>query len=233
MDGVDLSSIMVQAPSQNEPASPAIPEASPVSSQREPPKAEPTTDRTTTLTKMKLYFDCFEAKLKQIRPKDIDKLTDEELQDLQTKIHFILGAKTNVEAMTKTLPMILKALEDLSAQFTPLRIQGTHLVCLEPDIQDMIKYTIIDSGLGGITSSPQQRLAFTLLTTAVRQHAINSAIESMSPDQRRHLQNATQSDGAVPSSVRCHGDVTTVKTPEPPVRSVASDTTKPRIFDPS
>ena len=87
--------------------------------------------------------------------------------------------------MAKSFPLLLKAAEELIAQFTPLRIQGTHAVCFEPDVQDMIKYTIIDSGLAGINSTPQQRLAFTLISTAMRQHAVNSAIESMTAEQKQ------------------------------------------------
>lgn len=209
MDGVDLSSIMVQeasqAPDQKTSQTENLPQLPELEKRQQSaaPKEESkdVTDRSTQITKMKLYFDCFDAKLKQIRPKNIDKLSDEELQDLQTKIHFILGAKTNVEAMTKTLPMILKAVEDLSAQFTPLRIQGTHLVCFEPEVQDMIRYCIIDSGLGGITSSPQQRLLFTLLTTAVRQHTINSMVEAMSPEQKQAMASSLQANTQVKKPV--------------------------------
>lgn len=188
MEGVDLSSIMVD---YAEPSSHDVPCDVPTDDQDITTlDSQVGTERSNLLTKMQLYFDVFEAKLKHIKPKSLDKLSDVELSELQKQIHYILGAKTNVEAMSKTFPMVVKAIEDLAAQFTPLRIQGTHAVCLEPDVQDMIKYTIIDSGLGGINSTPQQRLAFTLLTAAVRQHTLNSLVEAMSPEQKQATMDA-------------------------------------------
>lgn len=204
MDGVDLSSIMVQPEPAEQPQLPVerIEEPKNIKKPKTEPEQTELTDeaRGATITKLKLYFETFDKKLKHIRPKNLDKLSAEELEKLQSQIHFILGAKTNVEAMAKSFPIALKAIEDLAAQFTPLRIQGTHNVCFEPDVQDMIKYTIIDCGLAGVASTPQQRLAFTLLTAAMRQHTINSMLESMSPEQRQATIAAMARGNAAPEN---------------------------------
>lgn len=179
---IDLSSIMVgysDSPKQSTP----VPEL-PIETPKQDVAVTPKTENKELATKIKLYFDIFSAKLKHIKPKNIDKLNEEELQDLHKQVNYILGAKTNVEGMAKSFPMLIKAIEDLAAQFTPLRIQGTHNTCYDPDVQDMIKYTIIDSGLAGLNSTPQQRLMFTLFSAAARQHAMNSAIESMTAEQK-------------------------------------------------
>lgn len=197
MDDIDFSSIMV---GQEEPAPIAkdypLPNDIPAPpAKKEPPRADVNgmTDdkRAAVITRIRLLLDTFPAKLKDIKPKKpLDKLTDDQLAELNKNIDYTLGAKTNVEAMAKTFPLVLKAVEELAAQFTPLKIQGTHAVCFEPDVQDMIKYTIIDSGIAGIHSTPQQRLAFTLISAAMRQHAINSAIESMTSDQKQAMARA-------------------------------------------
>jgi len=147
--------------------------------------------RSAMITRIRLLLDTFSAKLKDIKPKKpLDKLTDDQLAELNKNIEYVMGAKTNVEAMAKTFPLMLKAVEELTAQFTPLRIQGTHAICFEPDVQDMIKYTIIDSGIAGIHSTPQQRLAFTLISAAMSRHAINSAMESMTAEQKQAMAKA-------------------------------------------
>lgn len=198
MDDVDLSPIMVgynadqirnnaPVPITQPQTQPELPIEKSTKSKPEKPTQpdENSAEIKELTTRIKLYFDCFAVKLKEIKPKKpIDKLSEEELRDLQSQIHYILGAKTNVEAMAKTFPLMLKAVEELAAQFTPLRIQGTHAVCFEPDVQDMIKYSIIDMGLAGVSSTPQQRLLFTLVSTAMRQHTLNSALESMTPEQK-------------------------------------------------
>ena len=193
MDDIDLSSIMVgndepttvTPQSTVAPKSIVTPEATAVIDSTAMESTAPL-EKQARVTKIRLYFDTFPTKLAGIKPKKpLDKLSDDQLQELEKNINYTLGAKTNVDAMAKSFPLLLKAAEELIAQFTPLRIQGTHAVCFEPDVQDMIKYTIIDSGLAGINSTPQQRLAFTLISTAMRQHAVNSAIESMTAEQKQ------------------------------------------------
>lgn len=188
---VDLSPIMVGYSGKSSDAQPITTSAPEIPS---PIKTEPqlisppqpsSVPANELVTRIKLYFDIFPAKLKDIRPrKPIDKLSEEELQDLHNQINYHLGAKTQVDGMAKMFPMVLKTVEDLAAEFTPLRIQGTHAVCYDPEVQDLIKYTLIDMGLAGISSTPQQRLVFTLITAAVQRHTINSAIEAMNPAQK-------------------------------------------------
>jgi hypothetical protein len=228
MEGIDLSSIMVQeTPATSSPApqvAPSLPEP-PKKPPTEPKKETPRTDdpdRSSLLTKLKLLFDVFPEKLKQIRPKNFDKLSDEELQGLKTQIEYICGAKTNVEATAQTVPAILKTIEDLAAQFTPLRIQGTHEVCFRPDVQDMIKYTIIDSGFG-INSTPQQKLAFTLIMTAVHRHTVNSSLEAMTPEQRQGLEAVMRRAGEPPVN-----PAPKKKTPKRPVKTEGT-TADPRF----
>lgn len=117
-----------------------------------------------------------------------------------------MGAKSGVDAMAKTFPMALKTIEDVAAEFTPLRIQGTHMACLDPEMQDLIKYAIIDCGFVGITTTPTQRLIFTLLTTAARQHAINTAFESMTPEQKQECEKAIRAANPPPQNKKAAAD---------------------------
>lgn len=154
MDDIDFSAIMVGNDESPVIAAPLPELPSPVQAKNDAQKAisEDETDdkRPAMITRLKLLLDTFPTKLKDIRPKKpLDKLTDDQLAELSKNIDYTLGAKTNVDAMAKTFPLVLKVVEELAAQFTPLKIQGTHAVCFEPDVQDMIKYTIIDSGFAG------------------------------------------------------------------------------------
>ena len=197
---VDLSSIMVgygDAPTAA--PMPMVPPPPPVETPMPQPTETVAENNKDLVVKLRLLFDTFPAKLKDIRPKKpLDKLSEDQLLELQKNINYQLGARTNVDAMAKSFPMILQVVEQLAAQFTPLRIQGTHLVCNDPDVQDMIKYTIIDCGLG-ISSTPQQKLVFKLLSTALQMHVMNTAIESMTPEQKANMAQAMNAAAAKPA----------------------------------
>lgn len=187
-DDLDLSAIMVQ-PEAPQPTN-ELPKMEPLRSpdSKLPSDAEDAPPSKDLLIRVRLLFDSFPAKLKDIKPKKpLEKLSEEMLHDLDRRIAYILGAKTNVDALARSFPMALKTVEDLLASLTPLRIQGTHRVCADPEVQDLVKFCIIDSGLAGINSTPQQRLAFTLLTAALQCHVMNSAVESMSAEQKSAL----------------------------------------------
>lgn len=175
MEDLDLSSIMVSTNQiQPVPTAPKpIPEPKPAPPM--PVLEESSAANSALVTRVKLYFDTFPAKLKDIKPKKpIESLPEEQLQKLVKEIHYKLGSKTAVDTLAKNSPLMLKMVEDMLAEFTPLRIQGTHMVCFDPDMQDLIKFTIIDSGIGGISMTPQQRLATTLMMTAFQRHTINT-----------------------------------------------------------
>lgn len=185
---VDFSSFMVQpeaAPVENVPAAEkAVAKKTAATKKPEPVESD---DRTALLARLNIMFVTFPAKLKEIKPKSLDKLSDDELQEINQKVQLILGAKGGVDGFAAMFPHALKFVEDLVADFTPLRIQGTHEVCFQPEVQDMIKYTIIDMGFGGLQMNPTQRLALTLITTGAQRHSMNTAIEKLSPEQRAQM----------------------------------------------
>jgi hypothetical protein len=51
-----------------------------------------------------------------------------------------MGAKQNLKMAGGSAIIGVKAIEDLVTQFTPLKIQGLHQVCNDPDILDDIKF---------------------------------------------------------------------------------------------
>lgn len=196
---MDLSDVMVQ-PEAVEPAALEQPKPAPKPSRQprktaanEPP-AEESEERTKRITRMTLYFGIFPAKLKPIKPKrDWEKLGDEELERVEKEMDFIMGAKSDVEMTARSLPGIIKAIEDLTAQLSPLRIQGTHAAICSPEGQDLVKCVLIDSGMGGVGGSSWQRLAYLLISTAAQRHAINTAGQ-LTPAQSQKVAEAAPTD---------------------------------------
>lgn len=128
--------------------------------------------------------------IKDLKPKNLDKLSEDELLELDKRIRERLGGVSSINTMAKSVPTIVKLTEDILAEFTPLRIQGTHLVFMQDELQDLLKYCIIDSGFASLNITPQQRLLHTFLTTAAIQHSLNSSMERLSPEQRAAIQKA-------------------------------------------
>jgi hypothetical protein len=71
--------------------------------------------------------------------------------------------------------MGVKAVEDLVTQFTPLKIQGLHQVCNDPDVLDDIKFICIKS-TSKMSTTPEQRLGMRFLITAFALHNMNSSM---------------------------------------------------------
>jgi hypothetical protein len=68
-----------------------------------------------------------------------------------------MGAKQNLKMAVGGAIMGIKAVEDLVVQFTPLKIQGLHQVCNDPDVLDNIKFICIKS-TSKMSTTPEQRL---------------------------------------------------------------------------
>lgn len=175
---MDLSDVMVQ-PEAVETVEQPKPAAKPASRQArkaDEPPAQESEERTKRITRLTLYFGIFPAKLKSIKPKrDWEKLSDEELERVEKEMDFIMGAKSDVETTARSLPGIIKAIEELVAMLTPLRIQGTHAALMTEEGQDLVKCALIDIGMGGVSASAANRLAFLLFSTAVQRHTLNTA----------------------------------------------------------
>jgi hypothetical protein len=74
--------------------------------------------------------------------------------------------------------MGIKAVEDLVMQFTPLRIQGLHQVCNNPDILDDIKFICIKS-TSKMSTILEQRLGMRFLITVFALHNMNSSMATI------------------------------------------------------
>jgi hypothetical protein len=86
-----------------------------------------------------------------------------------------MGAKQNLKMAVGGAIMGVKAVEDLVVQFTPLRIQGLHQVCNDPDVLDDIKFICIKS-TSKMSTTPEQRLGMRFLITAFALHNMNSSM---------------------------------------------------------
>ena len=205
MDDIDFSSVMAKPEVEHEIVPPKALSAPPPAKKslakatKTAPEPAQSDERTALLTRLKVYFATFPAKLKAIAPKSLEKLSDEELQRLNEQVGLHMGAKAGVEGFALMVPNVMKVAEDVIAMFSPLRLQGTHKAFLTPEMQDLIKCACIDAGIcGGLTMTPLQKIALCLMITGSQQHMMNTAIEAMTPEQRQSMAAALQAQTSSP-----------------------------------
>ena len=201
MDDIDFSSVMAKPDTEHDlpapapaPKATAKPAAAPKATRTISAPIVESDERTALIARLKIYFATFPVKLRPLKPKSLEKLTDDELHLLNEQVGLNMGVKAGVEGVAAMVPAAIKMAEELLAMFTPLRIQGTHKACLSPDIQDLIKCACIDAGIGGgLQMTPLHRVALCLLITGSQQHMMNTAIEAMTPEQRQSMAAALAS----------------------------------------
>ena len=199
MDDIDFSSVMAKPEVEHEIAPPKALSVPPPAKKslakatKTAPEPTQSDERTALLYRLTQYFAAFPAKLKAIKPKSLEKLSDDELQRLNEKVNLHMGAKAGVEGVALMVPNVMMWAEDVIAMFSPLRLQGTHKAFLTPEMQDLIKCACIDAGIcGGLAMTPLQKIALCLMITGSQQHAMNTAIEAMTPEQRQSMAAALQ-----------------------------------------
>lgn len=140
------------------------------------PSSDAATSRASLINTLKELFDAFPVKLKDLEPKNFDKLSDEALDRLREKIHARLMVKGAIDGMAARVPDMLMMAEGLIGAFTPLLLYGTHKAFRTDDMQDILKYAIIEAGLVSRTMTPMQHICMTLVQAAGQQHFANAQI---------------------------------------------------------
>jgi hypothetical protein len=176
---VDLSSIMVSAPPEASAPADKLPEIP----EREVPKETTNTSKDTSTdenwrelaTQIRHCFEEFPEKLATLKKTKLEGKSLKELQKIWAEIEYIMGAKQNLKLAVGGTIMTVKTVEDLVCQFTPLKIQGLHQVCNDPDILDDLKFCLIKS-TGKISTTPEQRLGMRFLISAYALHRMNSSV---------------------------------------------------------
>jgi hypothetical protein len=187
---VDLSSIMVGMPESSAPADfPRYNDIPSDNTQREErsenspqqshqvdiKNATTDKDQRELATQIRQCFEEFPEKLSTLKNTKLDGKSIEELQKIWSEIEYIMGAKQNLKMAVGGAIMGVKAVEDLVTQFTPLKIQGLHQVCNDPDVLDDIKFICIKS-TSKMSTTPEQRLGMRFLITAFALHNMNSSM---------------------------------------------------------
>jgi hypothetical protein len=190
---VDLSSIMVGMPESSAPADfpgyndpPMIPDNMQREFKEQSENSYQDTKDTTNdkdqhelATQIRQCFEEFPKKLSAIKNTKLEGKSIEELQKIWSEIEYIMGAKQNLKMAVGGAIMGVKAVEDLVVQFTPLKIQGLHQVCNDPDVLDDIKFVCIKS-TSKMSTTPEQRLGMRFLITAFALHNMNSSLVTSS-----------------------------------------------------
>jgi hypothetical protein len=106
-------------------------------------------------TQIRQSFEEFPKKLSTLKNTKLEGKLIEELQKIWLEIKYIMGAKQNLKMADGGAIMGIKAVEDLVTQFTPLKIQGLHQVCNDPDDLNDIKFICIKY-TSKMSTTPQQ-----------------------------------------------------------------------------
>jgi hypothetical protein len=126
-------------------------------------------------TQIRQCFEEFPEKLAALKKTKLEGKSIAELQKIWDEINYIMGAKQNLKLAIGGAIMTVKAVEDLVSQFTPLKIQGLHQICNDPDVLDDLKFCLIKS-TGKMSTTPEQRLGMRFLVSAYALHRMNSSV---------------------------------------------------------
>jgi hypothetical protein len=129
-------------------------------------------------TQIRQCFEEFPEKLSTLKNAKLEGKSIKELQKIWSEIEYIMGAKQNLKMAVSGAIMGIKVMEDLITQFMPLKIQGLHQVCNDPDMLNNIKFICIKS-TSKMSTTPEQHLRMWFLITAFALHNMNSSMATL------------------------------------------------------
>lgn len=145
--------------------------------QKEKPTDEEIKKRRTLILVLQMYVNEF-PKLKKYKNTNFDKKTMDELMDMRKEFDATLSCRSNVNAGVQIAVSVIQTLEYVLCSFTPIQAQGLSNIVNDPDVVEDIKILVLKH-LPLISSEPEQRLLFKLITTTMQLHAINTYNESI------------------------------------------------------
>lgn len=182
-DDIDLSSIKYKEPETkkektktDERVAPDLKEIEKKMKKVKPIKEKPTDDdikkRRSLILLMQMYINEF-PKLKKYKNTNFEKKTLDELLDLRKEFDATLSCRSTVKAGVNIAITVIQTLEYVLCNFTPIQAQGLSNVINDPDVIEDIKILVLKH-MPLISSEPEQRILFKLITTTMQLHAINT-----------------------------------------------------------
>lgn len=154
-----------------------VPVPVPVQKQEEQVKeVRSTPERRILLMKIKQYHNRFKDHLKDLKHKDLEKKTEEELEDILKEIQLVVSNKNSGNTLKIAFNSVMPLYELTMVNYAGIRCQGiSHLTAQDPQI-DMILDEIQLEYFNNITYiKPEYRLIMSILKSTVALHSINTA----------------------------------------------------------
>lgn len=130
---------------------------------------------------IQFYINEFPDKLQQFKKMKFEKKTIEELNDLKKEIDFIISNKSNVRSGIQIITTGIQTLEFILLNFTPVNAKGLSNICNDKETLDDIKHLALKH-CHLISSEPESRLMYKIVTTTLLLHNINSNIDINNPN---------------------------------------------------
>lgn len=130
---------------------------------------------------IQFYVNEFPDKLQQFKKMKLEKKSIDELNDLKKEIDFIISNKSNVRAGVQLITTGIQTLEFFMLNFTPINAKGLSNICNDKETMDDIKHLALKH-CQLISSEPESRLMYKILTTTLLLHNINTNIDINNPN---------------------------------------------------
>lgn len=141
-----------------------------------PPKEKPNDDelkkRRHLILVLQMYVNEF-PKLKKYKNTNFEKKTIDELMELRKEFDATLSCRSTVNAGVQMAVSVIQTMEYVLCNFTPIQASGLSNIVNDPDVVEDIKILVLKH-MPLISSEPEQRLLFKLITTTMQLHTINS-----------------------------------------------------------
>ena len=132
------------------------------------------------IEKILQYKQIFFILLKEIEIKDLDDKQIQELEQLLLKIQYVIKNRNIMSNITNGINLAPSIIEHIATKYTPLKLSGyAGLLNENPEYYYQVQEVLLEHDLyDSIKVSPLNRLAYTLISSALLCHQINSSKES-------------------------------------------------------
>lgn len=141
-----------------------------------PQKDKPTDDeikkRRTLILILQMYVNEF-SKLKKYKNTNFDKKSMDELNEMHKEFDATLSCRSTVNTGVTMAVKAIQTLEFVLCSYTPIQAQGLSNIVNDPDVIEDIKLIVLKN-MPLVSSEPEQRLLFKMITTTMQLHSINT-----------------------------------------------------------
>lgn len=145
----------------------------PQKQKKELPSEDETIKKRHLIIKIQFALINFPDDLKAFKKIPFEKKSHDELKSILQEVHFTLNNSISVDSGVELLKKSILTLEYITCAFTPVNCSGlSNALCNDPAVIKDMKHICVKN-MGMVTTEPEARLLFRVLTSMLTLHSLN------------------------------------------------------------